>query len=62
MQVQNGPAQNPKSEYPGSYAWQNRMMMPPASNTGSQTMHAGTHNFNPNYNSFTPVQDRVMRW
>lgn len=43
------------------YHWQNRMMLNERSG-GIQNVQHSTQHMNPNYNSFTPLQERITRW
>lgn len=60
-QVAGGTAQASENEYGYQQQWQQRVMM--ANGTGaSQNVHPVPSPFNTSYNSFAPLQDRVMRW
>lgn len=61
-QMPGGPNQVADSEFQGfQQPWQQRMMMPNGGNM-HQNVHPGGSAFSGSYNSFAPLQDRMMRW
>lgn len=60
QQVPSGGMQATEGDFSG-YHWPNRMMMPTSSSTQQHSHHHGAP-VNHSYNSFAPLQNRVMRW